>query len=257
MLLPGLTTGQCLGRPLRLTGHRTTAGQARYERDSMELKPDRLIITDGDSLTNRRSAGRPDTWPFLRLMNWDKPWPDTFAELLFCWRPELRLSFFNAASAGATCRGLAERLEANILAREPGWVIASLAGNDTRVGVPHAEFRETMTAYARRLTDEAGAEVLYFGLGEHGPDYPKADTLEARRGYYDILSEIASSLPGVHYADLGPLLAAKARALRDQASCHTLYGDNGHFNALGHLVLAGEILRLFGVVSPSASGGGL
>jgi len=215
---------------------------------AIELKKGQLIVCDGDSLTNRRSASRPDTWPFLRLMNWDKPWPDRMAEMLFCWRPELDLSFFNAASAGSTCRGLAERFEANVLARKPGWVIASLAGNDARVGISAEEFHETMAAYARRLTEEAGAEVLFFGLSEHGPDYPKAHTLPARRALYDILAGIAADIDGVHYADIGPSLAAKAAALRAQSHYHTLYADAGHFNAVGHLVVAGEILRLFGVV---------
>ncbi|HUT33467.1 MAG TPA: SGNH/GDSL hydrolase family protein [Planctomycetota bacterium] len=219
----------------------------------MELRKGQLIVCDGDSLTNRRSTACQDTWPFLRLMNWDKPWPDVMAEMLFCWRPELKLSFFNAASGGSTCRGLAERFEASVLARKPGWVIASLGGNDARVGVPHEEFRETMSTYARRLVEEAGAKVLFFGLSEHGPDYPKADTQDARRAFYDILSDIAEHVAGVHYADIGPSLAAKAAALREQSEYHTLYADGGHFNAVGNLVVAGEILHLFGVVSGSGS----
>ena len=222
----------------------------------MELKKGQLILFDGDSLTNRRSAGCQDTWPFLRLMNWDKPWPDTLAELLFCWRPELKLSSFNAASGGSTCRGLAERFEANVLARKPGWVIASLAGNDARVGVPHEEFRETMSTYARRLVEEAGAEVLFLGLSEHGPNYPKADTQDARQAFYGILRDIAAGGGGVHYADLGPSLAAKAVALREQSEYHTLYAEGAHFNAVGNLVVAGELLRLFGVVTGSAPGHG-
>jgi len=218
----------------------------------MELKKNQLVVFDGDSLTNRRSAAVPDTWPFLRLMNWDRIWPDRMAEMLFCWRPELNLSFFNGASGGSTCRGLVERLEANVLARKPGWVIASLAGNDVRVGVPADEFRQTMATYARRLTAEASAEVLFVGFSEHGGDYPKAETLEARRAFYGILDEIATETAGVHYADIGPALAAKANALRAQSEYHTLYADGGHFNAIGHLVVAGEILRLFGVVNPAA-----
>jgi GDSL-like Lipase/Acylhydrolase family len=214
----------------------------------LQLKKEQLIVFDGDSLTNRRSAGRPDTWPFLRLMNWDKPWPDMVAEMLFCWRPELKLSFFNAGSGGSTCRGLAERFETNVLARKPGWYIASLAGNDVRVGIPLEEFRETMTTCAKRLIDECGTEVLFFGLSDAPADYPKLDTLDARRKFFDILSDIAAKTDGVHYADLGPRFAAKAAALKEQADCHTVYGDVGHFNAVGNLLVAGEILRVFGVV---------
>ncbi len=213
-----------------------------------KLEKGQLIVFDGDSLTNRRSAGRPDTWPYLRLTNWDKPWPEMMAEMLFCWRPELNLSFFNAASAGSTCRGLAERFETNVLARQPDWVITSLAGNDVRVGVPADEFRTTMTAYARRLTEEVRAQVLFWGMSEHGPDYPKAETMDERRVFYGILCDIASALEAVHYVDVGPRVAAKARALREQSECHTIYGDNGHFNAVGNMILAGEMLRVLGIV---------
>jgi lysophospholipase L1-like esterase len=217
---------------------------------TLKFEKDQTVIFDGDSLTNRRSAGNPDTWPFLRLMNWDKPWPDLVAEMLFCWRPELNLKFFNAASSGSTCRGAAERQEERVLKREPDWVILSLAGNDIRVGVPPEEFRSTMTEYARRVREEAGGRVLYFGLTEHGPGYPKTDTLEKRREYYGILREIAEGMDGVHYADIGPSLAVKARVLKEQCELHTVYGDGSHFNAVGQMIIAGEMLRLFGIVCP-------
>jgi lysophospholipase L1-like esterase len=219
---------------------------------TLRFEKNQKIVFDGDSLTNRRSTGNPDTWPFLRLMNWDKPWPDLMAEMLFCWRPDLNLSFFNAASAGSTCRGLAERFEKSVLARKPDWTIASLAGNDQRVGVPLDEFRETLTTYARRLTKEVGGQVLFFGLSEQGPDCPaeKLKTVEGRRAYYAVLADIAGSVKRVHYVDVGPAVAAKARLLKEQHELHTIYGDGGHFNAVGNLIIAGEILRVFGIVTP-------
>jgi lysophospholipase L1-like esterase len=216
---------------------------------SPKLSAKQLIICDGDSLTNRRSAKVPDTWPFLRLMNWDKTWADMMAEMLFCWRAELGLSFFNAALGGSTCRSLAERFESNVLARKPQWVIASVAGNDVRVGISAKEYRRTMTTYAKRLTTEADSQVLFFGVSEQGPDYPKPETLPARRAFYQILAEIAAATKRVHYVDIGPRLATKARSLREQYEGHTLYGDTGHFNAVGHMIVAGEILRAFGVVN--------
>jgi hypothetical protein len=175
-----------------------TANRRRPE-VALGLKRNQMVVFDGDSLTNRRSTGNPDTWPFLRLMNWDKPWPDMMAEMLFCWRPELNLSFFNAASGGSTCRSLAERFEQRVLARKPDWTIASVAGNDARVGVPPAEYRAIMTAYARRLTREAGGQVLFFGLSRRGPDYPgeKVSSMARRRGYYRILADIAARVKGV------------------------------------------------------------
>jgi len=128
-------------------------------------------------------------------------------------------------------------------------VIASVAGNDVRLGIGPEEYRKTMTDYATRLV-ATGARVLFLGLSEQGPDYPKSDTLAARRALYEVLQGIAEASERVAYADIGPALAANARTLRDQYEGHTIYGDNGHFNALGHLMVAGEVLRLFGIVSP-------
>ncbi len=218
---------------------------------AIRFEKDQLIVFDGDSLTNRRSTGNPDTWPFLRLMNWDKPWPDMMAEMLFCWRPDLNLSTFNAASGGSTCRGVAERFERNVLARRPDWTILTLAGNDVRVGVPVEEYRSTMTTYARRLTEEAGGQVLFFGLSMAGPDYPeeKVRSLEGRRELFAVLERIAGQMKGVHYVDLGPRMAEKSSVLKQQCELHTIYGDGGHFNAVGNMMLAGEMLQVFGVVN--------
>ncbi len=208
-----------------------------------------MIIFDGDSLTNRRSAGNPDTWPFLRLMNWDKPWGDMMGEMLFCWRPDLQLSFFNAASGGSTCKGMAERFEKNVLARKPNWVIASVAGNDMRLEITLDEYREIMTEYALRLRNEANCQVLFFAISECGPDYPNADKFPGRSAYYNILSDIAANTEGVHYTDIGPNVAKKAHQLKDLHELHTIYSDGGHYNAVGNMIIAGEMLRVFGIVN--------
>ena len=136
-----------------------------------------------------------------------------------------------------------------MLSRKPGWTILSLAGNDSRVGVPLDEFRATMTTYAKRLTSEVRGQVLFFGLGERGPDYPEADGVDERGRYYAVLKDIAAAVKGVHYVDLGPSIAQKARVLKGQHELHTICGDGGHLNAVGNLIMAGEMLRLFGVVT--------
>ncbi|MEI6520623.1 MAG: SGNH/GDSL hydrolase family protein [bacterium] len=207
-----------------------------------------MIVFDGDSLTNRRSAGNPDTWPFLRLMNWDKPWTDTMSEMLFCWRPDLQLSFFNAASGGSTCHGMAERFDANVLARKPNWVIASVAGNDMRLGIPLEEYRAVMTNYAHQLR-AANCQVLFFAISECGPDYPNAEKFPGRRAYYNILHDIADNTEGVHYIDIGPNVAKKATLMKELHELHTIYSDGGHYNAVGNMIIAGEIMQAFGFVN--------
>ena len=118
--------------------------------------------------------------------------------------------------------------------------------------------RSGMTLLARMssldpATDYLDGKVLYFGLCDHGPDYDpdKVARMDVRRSYYGLLEEIAGEMGGVHYVDIGPGVAAKAHALREQNELHTIYGDTGHLNAVGNMIVAGEMLRVFGVVSPA------
>jgi len=216
--------------------------------DTLTFTQGQSVIFDGDSLTCRRSKNKPDTWPFLRLMNWDKSWADMFAEMLFCWRPELELSFYNGALGGSHCRDVMERFDHNVLSRKPDWVLLTLAGNDASQGIPEVEYRELMTTYARRLTDEAGAQVLFYGFSTYTPDYPHPDSIPQRRAYFDILADIATLIPGVHYRDIGPAFTKKAAALLKQHPLHTVYSDGGHLNAVGNMIIAGEMLNIFGIV---------
>jgi lysophospholipase L1-like esterase len=215
----------------------------------LRFAPNQTVVCDGDSLT-QRGTPRRRSWPFLRLMGWDKPWPDVMDELLFCWRPDLNLTFHNAAVGGSTCRGLLERCEQTVLPHKPGWCLVSLGGNDATHEIPPDEFGETMTRYATAVHDASGGQTLFFGLSEQGPDYPafKRERLQQRRSYYARFAAIAEVYPFVHYVDFGPGLARKARLLQAQCELHSLYGDTGHFNALGHTVLAGEMLKAFGIL---------
>ncbi len=100
------------------------------------------ILFDGDSLTSRRTPPSLDTWPYLEIMNWRITYADEVSRLLFCLRPDLKLTFHNAAVGGSTCRGLLRRFDDFVLPHRPDWVILTLGGNDARIGVPMPEFKQ-------------------------------------------------------------------------------------------------------------------
>jgi len=221
------------------------AGMAR--KNSCLLKPGQSLVFDGDSLTSRRAPPNLDTWPFLRLMNWHWTWAEFCSELLFCWRPDLNLKFHVAAVGGSNCRDLAERFDRAVLPHKPDWVLLTLGGNDANQGIPLAEFRKTMSGYTRRVKDECGGQVAFVAGFQPCPHCPeeKEKTNAKRQRYYRALKKIARG-EGALYIDVGSALRAKAEMLYRQACCHTVYSDGGHYNSVGNIIIAGEVLRAFG-----------
>jgi hypothetical protein len=72
---------------------------------------------------------------------------------------------------------------------------------------------------------------------------PRRVAVQSKRlPYYRALREVARRNNGV-FLDVGPQLVAKAEALHRQHPLHTIYADGTHYNALGALILAGEVFR--------------
>ena len=213
------------------------------------LQRGQMIVFEGDSLTNRRGGPSLDTWPFLRLMRWNGSWADQAAELLFAWRPELELRFHNAAVGGSSCRELTERLERSVLPHKPDWVFLTLGANDAARGIPVKEFEQTLSAYARRLKEACGAR-LGFVSGFHPIPRKLESGIESKMKvppYYRKLQAVAARHNGL-YLNVGRRLYEKAAVLRKQSTHHTIFSDGSHFNELGDLIIAGEVLRELGVI---------
>jgi lysophospholipase L1-like esterase len=208
------------------------------------LKPGQTIVFEGDSLTSRRMPPNLDTWPFLRLMNWHGSWADVISELLFCWRPDLNLKFRTAAVGGSSCRNLTERFERVVLPHRPDWVLLTLGGNDSAQQIPLTEFREKMTTYVRRVKKECSGRVAFISGFQPAPLYPKEKAnLNARRQRYHRALKNIASREGALYIDAGTALKTRAQLLYRQSEYHTIYSDGGHFNAVGNIIIAGEVLR--------------
>jgi lysophospholipase L1-like esterase len=212
------------------------------------LKPGHSLVFEGDSLTSRRTPPNLDTWPFLRLMNWHWTWAEFASELLFCWRPDLKLQFHISAVGGSNCRDLAARYERTVRPHRPAWVLLTLGANDANQGIPLAEFTRTLARYVRRVKEESGGRVAFiagFRPCPHCPD-EKRGSYAKRRRYYAALRRVARA-EGALYVDAGAALRTKAELLYRQSEWHTVYSDGGHFNAVGNMIIAGEVLRALGV----------
>lgn len=221
-----------------------------------KLKKDMTIVFDGHSWTNRRRDTDGWVWPFLQLMAWDHSWPDYFSQLLFCWRPQLNLRFFNHAIGGSNSRHLTKRAS-TIAEKKPDLVLITIGTNDQPANIPLDEFRENILHYVKAITASGQAQIIFVGWTYfHLPELEKknsqyAKELPARNEYQTVLKEIAADQPKVHYLDITQGFQEKGEAIYAQSSEHTIYNDGSHYNTVGAYLIAGEVLQAFGVVTAS------
>jgi len=219
----------------------------------IRLRQGQAVLFDGDSGTALRRWPCLDTWPFLRLSGNDRSWADHFAEHLFAWRPDLNLSFHNAAVGGAICRDVIGRFDTMVRPHRPDWVFMTLGGNDAHRKIPLAEYRRHLRDYASRLAEWDGHLVLLVGFRTlPGASPARAQSQAARSRYYRAGRAIAKAIPNVHALDVGQGLMRKAVTLHRQHPLHVCLGDGTHLNNLGALILAGEVLRAVGLVDADA-----
>lgn len=197
------------------------------------------IVFDGDSNTNRRTPPSLDTWPYLQLMNWQATWADEVARLLFCWRPELRLVFHNAAVGGSIAADLDDRAQRFVVPHRPKLVIATIGANDCARAIPLADFERSVRSYTASVAG-AGGRVAWI------VNNPDLDGLRKHlEPYRRVLKRVAAAERG-WCIDVGPAMMRAIRELRAQWDGHTIFSDGSHLNAVGATVLAGEVLRFLG-----------
>lgn len=208
------------------------------------------VVFDGDSGTHRRTGAGHSEWPYLQLMGWDVNWADEFAKLAFCWAPELSLDFKNVAVGGSKSYDILERVKTSVLPHKPDWVLATIGGNDAAVQLPLDEFETNLKAYAKKIHDTSGGQVVFLNHSYLGPDvdkwapYKKAGN-EKRKQYLKRLEKIARDVESIHFLDLTDGFAKRADAIYGQHPLHTVYSDGGHLNHVGSLIFAGEVMHAF------------
>ena len=213
------------------------------------LKHNEVIVFDGDSLTARRMGPSLNSWPYLRLSNWDRQYPEMVDEWLFCNRPDLAVTCKVAAIGGSTCKDRLERFDTMVRPHKPSLVIFTVGSNDDAQGVTTATFSAQLTDYVRRVQD-LGGQVLYISGMKACPnlDAESARALDARQKFYQNGMDAVLSLQG-QILDIGDIMKTKAEALVKLYPGHTVYSDGLHLNAIGNQIIATLVLEKLGVLS--------
>ena len=213
----------------------------------LKLQKDDFIVFEGDSLSNRLMGVNKSDWPYLRMMNWNDSWTNTFEELAFSWMPELNLKFSNAAVGGSTIKNMLERFELHVEALKPKWIIVTVGHNDANM-LECDEFAKLAEDYLNAVGEKTDAKVVFLINVVETPTGPGEKVYyEKIAKNYETLQKLASET-GNFCLDIGKGLFEKIRILKDQYEGHTIYGDGLHFNKLGNTIVAGEVLKAFGVV---------
>ena len=213
------------------------------------LKHNEVIVFDGDSLTARRMGPSLNSWPYLRLSNWERQYPEMVDEWLFCNRPDLAITCKVAAIGGSTCKAMLERFDTMVRPHKPSLVVFTVGSNDDAQGVPMATFTAQLTDYVRQV-QVLGGQVLYISGMKACPnlDAESARALDARQNFYRNGMDTVRSLQG-QILDIGDVMKAKAEALVKLYPGHTVYSDGLHLNAIGNQIIATLVLEKLGVLS--------
>lgn len=213
------------------------------------LKQNDVIAFDGDSLTARRLGPSLNTWPYLRLSNWERQYPEMVDEWLFCNRPDLAITCRTAAIGGSTCKAMLDRFDAMVAPHKPSLVIFTIGTNDHSQGVPESTFLTQLTDYCGRVK-ALGARLIYISGMKACPnlDPESARQLDARQAYYRAAMATVRSL-GEEVLDIGDTLKTKAESLVRLYPGHTVYSDGSHLNAIGNQIIATLVLEQLGVLS--------
>ncbi len=218
----------------------------------LELKKDQTIIIEGDSGTNLRTGPGYGTWPFMRMMGFDQNWADKFAELMFCWYPELNLKIRNLAVGGAKSSCLLDRFDSFVKPNNPDWVFFTIGGNDIAVGLTNEESQANMEKYIKKIQKECDANVVYITGLKPCPFATEKliESAQIRKERFDAISETVKKCGGF-VIDVGTGLQEKALELEKQWEGHTVYCSekrDSHFNAVGHMIIAGEVMKGLGYI---------
>lgn len=145
--------------------------------------------------------------------------------------------FTNAAIAGDTARGMARRLDRDVMGFRPTLVTLSVGANDVLRNVKLDEFKADVTAIGRRMKDEA-VPMIVMTTCIMGPKHQDAD--ERLAAYNAVLREMAAEF-GYRIADVNTAMDQARRR-----GANLLSPDDVHLNAEGYRVLARTLLDAMG-----------
>ena len=214
------------------------------------------IAFEGDSMTDRSKT----RWPFLRMMNWDLSWADIFEETVFCWRPWVNVAFNNLAVSGSNIDNMIGRLD-SLKEFSPGLVMYTGGNNDCAQGIDLESFEEKTRKYIDEVNSikdavtGKSAKALMIGgftvyedpAGDEGLKQA-AEYNKKKHPYYAVMKQVAEET-GNYYVNINEGMKRSAEAIKAKHELHTIYSDGTHLNEVGARLLAGEILKIFGVIT--------
>ncbi len=207
----------------------------------IELKHGQTLLFEGDSLTSRLSSPAHDTWPYLRLLNWQRTYADVIEEWLFCNLPEFGFQFRNSAVAGSSMGEILARFDINVPVIRPDWIIMTTMCNDGARGVTQSQFRHELLSYANSAYELCGVRLFIIG------NFPALDNRNLAE-YYTTAREVLTETHGVWF-DIGEPLRAKEQTLTNINPVHTIFSDGEvHFNEVGNQIIAFLVLEAMGVL---------
>lgn len=201
--------------------------------------PGSTILFEGDSLTGFRVRPGLDTWAWQRMTGAAYGYPERVGDWLFCNRPDLRLSVRLGAVGGSTMGDVLERWSATAELK-PAIVVMTIGSNDCNRAIAAETTGAQMADFCRRLDALCGGRVLYLA-------HPKTEPEHKAKAHYAAVAEAVRAADG-QVVQLGPVLAARQRALQALWDGHTLFHDGTHFNAVGNEVVAGVVLQALGLM---------
>ncbi len=213
--------------------------------NKIEIKKNQTIIIEGDSKL-RKGPGLSD-WAYMRMMGWDATWGDKFSELMFCWYPELNLNIRTVAVGGSKTFSILERFDTFVKPHNPDWVFISVGGNDVTFGLTIQESQNNMEKYITKVQEECDGNVVYISGWKDCPHTTEGrlNIATERIERFAALDETVAKC-GAFSIDVGTGLKEKALVLEKQWAGHSVYcaeKRDSHFNSVGHLIVAGEIMK--------------
>ena len=212
------------------------------------LHPRQLVIFEGDSMTRRNMLPSTDTWPLLRMNNWDHSWADLVEEWIFAQRPDLQIKCRQVAIGGSAIPDLENRYETQVKPHQPAWILFTLGTNDFSRGMSVDEFRARLTRYIETAQRDCGTRFFYAGgfLPMPSLDAANVEKVTQANDHYQAAREVVRASGGI-VPEIGPIMKAKAELHYAASTYHSFYSDGTHFNSLGNHVLAGIVLEQLGI----------
>jgi lysophospholipase L1-like esterase len=177
---------------------------------------------------------------------------DVLQQVLRHRRPDLGLRLINAGIAGNTIRDLRARLDRDVLARRPDWVVICIGANDYfgaargPSGVPLAEFETGYRALVERL-QRAGIDPVLLTIPVIGSD-EEDSPIPDPRAYNAAIQALAQSA-GLRLVDVHRAFYAVYERAVQYKQVIALSTDGIHPNSQGHALIARTLVQELGLLT--------